>query len=208
MLKAFNWLNWYNAPFSTSKRRGVFMDTALELLPPDYWRWYLTANAPEHSDKAFTWEREFQSAANRDLADVLGNFVNRILKFCETRFEGRVPAGGAPGPLEQKLYADVAAKLADITAQFEAIEIRKTAWWPCAPWCWAMSTWRPRPGRRSRPTRNGGGGRANGAQPDRPLRPGLLLGDPVHGQGHGRGCGREPRAGPGRGPTWRLNSRA
>ena len=32
---------------------------------------------------------------NKDLADVLGNFVNRILKFAETRFGATVPAGGA-----------------------------------------------------------------------------------------------------------------
>jgi methionyl-tRNA synthetase len=126
VLKAFNWLNWYGGKFSTSGKRGVFMDTALELLPADCWRWYLTANAPEHSDTSFTWDI-FQSAVNRDLADVLGNFVNRIAKFCEARFEGVVPAGGEPGPLEHKLYVDVAARLEDLTAQFEAIEIRKTA---------------------------------------------------------------------------------
>ena len=126
VLKAFNWLNWYGEQFSTSRRRGVFMDTALELAPADTWRWYLTAGCPEHSDSAFTREL-FQSAVNRDLADVLGNFVNRIAKFCETRFDGVAPAGGEPGPLEQKLYADVAAQLADLTAQFEAIEIRKSA---------------------------------------------------------------------------------
>ncbi|HEY3799971.1 MAG TPA: methionine--tRNA ligase [Caulobacteraceae bacterium] len=126
VLKAFNWLNWYGSQFSTSRKRGVFMDAALELLPADCWRWYLTANSPEHSDSAFTWE-QFQSAVNRDLADVLGNFVNRIAKFCETRFESAVPDGGEPGPLEAKLYADVAARLADLTAQFEAIEVRKSA---------------------------------------------------------------------------------
>jgi methionyl-tRNA synthetase len=126
VLKAFNWLNWYGGPFSTSKKRGVFMDVALSLLPADYWRWYLIANSPEHSDSAFTWEL-FQSAINRDLADVLGNFVNRVLKFCESRFEGVVPAGGEPGPLEEKLHTAIGARLADITAQFEAIEIRKTA---------------------------------------------------------------------------------
>jgi methionyl-tRNA synthetase len=126
VLKAFNWLNWYGGPFSTSKKRGVFMDAALELLPGDYWRWHLTANSPEHSDSAFTWE-QFQSAINRDLADVLGNFVNRILKFAESRFDSVVPSGGAPGPLEEKLYAAVAEKLADLTAQLEAIEVRKGA---------------------------------------------------------------------------------
>ena len=125
-LKAFNWLNWYGDKFSTSQKRGVFMDTALELLPPDTWRWYLTANAPEGSDTAFTWE-QFQSAVNRDLADVLGNFVNRIIKFAETRFDGVVPAGGEPGPLEQTLFADISAKLDEVTQLFEAMEIRKAA---------------------------------------------------------------------------------
>ena len=95
-LKAFNWLNWYGGKFSTSQKRGVFMDQALEILPADYWRWHLTAYGPEGSDAAFTWE-QFQSTTNKDLADVLGNFVNRILKFTETRFEGVVPAGGVDG---------------------------------------------------------------------------------------------------------------
>ena len=126
MLKAFNWLNWYGGKFSTSSRRGVFMDAALELLPPDLWRWYLTSNSPESSDTAFTWE-QFASAVNRDLADVLGNFVNRILKFAESKFDGVIPDGGAPGPLEEKLFADVSARLADLAEQMEAIEVRKSA---------------------------------------------------------------------------------
>ncbi len=126
MLKAFNWLNWYGGKFSTSNKRGVFMDAALEILPPDLWRWYLTANSPEGSDTAFTWE-QFASAVNRDLADVLGNFVNRILKFNESKFEGVVPEGGEPGPLEEKLFADVSARLADLAEQMDAIEMRKSA---------------------------------------------------------------------------------
>jgi methionyl-tRNA synthetase len=126
MLKAFNWLNWYGGKFSTSQKRGVFMDAAIELLPADLWRWYLTANAPEGSDTAFTWE-QFASAVNRDLADVLGNFVNRIVKFCENKMGGVVPEGGEPGPLEEKLYADVAAQLAELTEQLESIEVRKSA---------------------------------------------------------------------------------
>ena len=126
LLKSFNWLNWYGGKFSTSQGRGVFMDQALELLPADAWRWYLLANSPEGSDTAFTWE-QFATAVNKDLADVLGNFVNRILKFCETRFEGVTPEGGEDGPLEARLHADLGLKLAELTAAFEAIEIRKSA---------------------------------------------------------------------------------
>ncbi|MFJ6023618.1 methionine--tRNA ligase [Brevundimonas sp. NPDC092305] len=125
-LKAFNWLNWYGGKFSTSQKRGVFMDQALELLPADYWRWHLTAYGPEHSDAAFTWE-QFQSTTNKDLADVLGNFVNRIVKFAESKFDGVVPDGGEAGPLEQKLEADLRAGIAEATEQFEAMEFRKAA---------------------------------------------------------------------------------
>ena len=72
------------------------MDQALELLPADYWRWYLMANSPEGSDAGFTWEG-FQAAINSDLANVLGNFVNRITKYARSKFEGQVPAEGQFG---------------------------------------------------------------------------------------------------------------
>jgi methionyl-tRNA synthetase len=126
VLKAFNWLNWYGGKFSTSQRRGVFMDQALGIAPADVWRWYLTANSPEGSDTSFTWE-QFQASTNRDLADVLGNFVNRILKFCETRFDGVVPAGGGPGEIEHRLFAQVSDKLTEITGQMRDLEQRKSA---------------------------------------------------------------------------------
>jgi methionyl-tRNA synthetase len=125
-LKSFNWLNWYGGKFSTSQGRGVFMDAALDIQPADVWRWWLTANAPEGSDTAFTWE-QFAAGVNKDLADVLGNFVNRILKFTETRFDGVVPDGGAPSPLEAQLQETVRAQLGDLTAQMEAFELRKAA---------------------------------------------------------------------------------
>ena len=123
-LKGFNWLDYYGGKFSTSQGRGVFMDQALELLPPDYWRWWICANAPETSDSTFAWE-QFRDQVNADLADVLGNFVNRICKFTETRFDGVVPAGGERGQLEVLLEANVAAKLVEVTEQLEAREFRK-----------------------------------------------------------------------------------
>ena len=125
-LKAFNWLNWYGGKFSTSQGRGVFMDQALELLPADYWRWYLTAYGPEHSDSAFTWE-QFQSAINKDLADVLGNFVNRIVKFTESKFGGVVPEGAPLTDEDRAFQTQINAAIAEATAAFEAMEFRKAA---------------------------------------------------------------------------------
>jgi methionyl-tRNA synthetase len=125
-LKAFNWVTWYGGKFSTSEKRGVFMDQALELLPGDYWRWALMANAPESSDAAFTWEG-FQAMVNADLANVLGNFINRITKFAVAKFEGVVPADGVDGELETGLRADVNVRLSAITAAHEAMDFRRAA---------------------------------------------------------------------------------
>jgi methionyl-tRNA synthetase len=125
-LKAFNWVTWYGGKFSTSGKRGIFMDQALELVSGDYWRWYLMANAPESADAAFTLEG-FQAAVNSDLANVLGNFVNRITKFTGAKFEGVVPAGGNATAVEVELLADVQAKIASITAAHEAMEYRRAA---------------------------------------------------------------------------------
>src|SRR2546423_15516236 len=67
-IKGFNWLNYYGGKFSTSRHYGIFMDAALELLPADYWRYFLIANAPESDDTSFTWEL-FASQVNKDLAE-------------------------------------------------------------------------------------------------------------------------------------------
>ncbi|MEY2496134.1 MAG: methionyl-tRNA synthetase [Verrucomicrobiota bacterium] len=125
-IKGLNWMNYYGGKFSTSGNRGLFMDQALELLPADYWRWYLLANAPESDDSNFTWEH-FQATVNHELADVFGNFVNRIAKFCTARFGGVVPAKGEYGPLEAETTNALEQRLVTLTRLLEALEFRKAA---------------------------------------------------------------------------------
>ena len=102
------------------------MDQALEILPSDYWRWWLLSHAPESSDAEFTWEN-FQTDVNKDLADVLGNFVSRITKFCRSKFSQAVPEGPAYGPREQALIADLTARIADYQTHMDTMEVRKSA---------------------------------------------------------------------------------
>ena len=123
-LKAFNWVTWYGGKFSTSEKRGVFMDQALDIAPSDYWRWHLIANAPEGSDAAFTWE-EFQGSVNSDLANVLGNFVNRITKYAVGKFEGKVPDGGENGEAEDWLLNELQTRIPQLVSYYEAREFRK-----------------------------------------------------------------------------------
>ncbi|TLS46772.1 methionine--tRNA ligase [Streptomyces montanus] len=126
VIKAFNWLNYYGGKFSTSQKRGVFTHDALEILPADYWRYFMMANAPESDDSSFTWEH-FTATVNKDLADTLGNFVNRVLSFSRKRFGDDVPAGGEPGEAEAKLGAEIARLLAEYEEHMEAIQFRKAA---------------------------------------------------------------------------------
>ena len=125
-LKSFNFLNYDGGQFSTSQGRGVFMDQALELLPSDYWRWWLLSHAPENSDSEFTWEN-FQTSVNKDLADVLGNFVSRITKFCRSKFGEAVPEGSAPGADEAALIDALTTRIRAYEANLEAMEVRKSA---------------------------------------------------------------------------------
>jgi methionyl-tRNA synthetase len=123
-VKGFSWLTYYGGKFSTSQQRGVFTDAALEILPADYWRYFLIANAPESDDSSFTWEH-FAGTVNKDLADTLGNFVNRVLTFSAKRFGETVPEGGEPGEAEKKLGAEVARLLAELEEHMEALQYRK-----------------------------------------------------------------------------------
>ncbi len=123
-IKGFNWLNYYGGKFSTSQQRGIFMSDAIEMLPADYWRYYLLANAPESSDTSFTWEG-FAGTANKDLADTLGNFVNRILKFCSSKFGMELPEGGEIGESEVALAAALDKRLAAYNKHMDELQIRK-----------------------------------------------------------------------------------
>ena len=125
-IKGFNWLTYEGGKFSTSQGRGVFMDQALAILPPDYWRWWLLANAPETADTDFNWEA-FQAGVNKDLADVLGNFVSRITKFCRSKFGETVPEGGDWSETETALAAELSRRLTALEGHWDAIELRKAA---------------------------------------------------------------------------------
>jgi len=125
-IKSFNYLNYDGGQFSTSQGRGIFMDQALSILPADYWRWWLLSHAPENSDSEFTWDN-FQASVNKDLSDVLGNFVSRVTKFTRSKFGEVVPEGGIYGEREATLIADIDARLVAYQACMDAIEVRKAA---------------------------------------------------------------------------------
>ncbi|MBT7087885.1 methionine--tRNA ligase [bacterium] len=123
-IKGMSWLTYYGGKFSTSEKRGVFTDQALEVFPADYWRWALMAMIPESDDSSFTWNL-FQDIVNADLANNFGNFVNRTLKFTASKIGETVPEGGEWTEREEKLQTDVNKILADISSYIHQQEFRK-----------------------------------------------------------------------------------
>jgi methionyl-tRNA synthetase len=126
VIKGFHWLTYDGGKFSTSRRRGIFTDAALNELPADLWRWWLIANAPETSDTDFNVAR-FAADVNKDLADVFGNLVNRLVRFIAKEFGARVPVGGTPGEREHALAAEIAERVARLRRHHEALELRQAA---------------------------------------------------------------------------------
>ena len=125
-IKSFNYLNYDGGQFSTSQGRGIFMDQALDILPSDYWRWWLLTHVPENSDSEFTWDN-FQLSINKDLADVLGNFVSRVTKFCRSKFGEEVPETSGLRIIEIELIDELQARINKYQTFLETLEIRKAS---------------------------------------------------------------------------------
>jgi methionyl-tRNA synthetase len=102
-IPAFEFLNFKGGKFSKSKKRALWVHDYLARFPADMARYYLTVIAPETKDTNWTWET-FATRVNTELADVLGNFVNRTLTFSRKRYDGAAPASG-PGPAQGVLDA-------------------------------------------------------------------------------------------------------
>ena len=125
-IKGFNWLLYEGGKFSTSAKRGIFMDVALKIFPADYWRWWLLCNAPENSDTNFTWD-SFQNTINKDLADVLGNFITRVTKFSFAKFGSKIPTNNTYGSLEDKTINELDRLYEEYNNFLKKIEIRKAS---------------------------------------------------------------------------------
>ena len=113
---AAEFLNLEGDKFSTSRNWAVWLHEYLADYPEkiDELKYTLTAIAPESRDSEFTW-KEFQSRVNNELADVLGNFVNRALVLTNKYYEGVVPQLGELKPEDE----GVVQALKDIPTKVE-----------------------------------------------------------------------------------------
>ncbi|KAL3233394.1 Methionine--tRNA ligase, cytoplasmic [Nakaseomyces bracarensis] len=90
-LNTTEYLQYEGGKFSKSRGVGVFGNNAQESgVSPSVWRYYLASVRPESSDAHFSWD-DFVARNNSELLANLGNFVNRLIKFVNAKYNGVVP---------------------------------------------------------------------------------------------------------------------
>lgn len=90
-LNTTEYLQYEGGKFSKSRGVGVFGNNAQDSgVSASVWRYYLASVRPESSDSHFSWD-DFVARNNSELLANLGNFVNRLIKFVEAKYNGVVP---------------------------------------------------------------------------------------------------------------------
>lgn len=89
---ANEFLNLEGDKISTSRNWAVWLHEYLIDFKgkEDVLRYTLSANMPETKDNDFTW-KDFQTKNNSELADIYGNFINRVLVLTNKNYNGIVP---------------------------------------------------------------------------------------------------------------------
>lgn len=107
---AYEFLNLEGDKFSTSRNWAVWLHEYTAAYPDkmDELKYVLTAIAPETKDAEFTW-KEYQTRVNSELADILGNFVNRALVLTQKYYEGKVPQQGELTAYDKEVLAEMQA---------------------------------------------------------------------------------------------------
>lgn len=107
---AYEFLNLEGDKISTSRNWAVWLHEYIASYPDkmDELKYVLTSIAPETKDSEFTW-KEYQVRINSELADILGNFINRALVLTQKYYDGSVPALGALTDYDNQVLAEIKA---------------------------------------------------------------------------------------------------
>lgn len=121
---ANEFLNFEGQKFSKSRGWGIDVRDFLRFFPADTLRYALTVNLPEKSDSDF-YLKDFQARINNELADTVGNFVNRTLAFTEKNFGGQVPKLGALNALDEAMIRNLHEAPERISGFYEQYRFRE-----------------------------------------------------------------------------------
>ena len=99
-----NWILFGEDKMSKSKGNVIYSDDVVESFGVDGARYYLLSEMPLNSDGSITYESLIERY-NSDLANTLGNLVNRSVAMAKKYFNGEIMAPGASEDTDDELKA-------------------------------------------------------------------------------------------------------
>ncbi|MBF7094866.1 methionine--tRNA ligase [Streptococcus sp. HF-1907] len=123
-LVAHGWFVMQDGKMSKSKGNVVYPEMLVERFGLDPLRYYLMRSLPVGSDGTFTPE-DYVGRINYELANDLGNLLNRTVAMINKYFDGEVPAFATATEFDADLTAVVADNLAEYHKQMEAVDYPK-----------------------------------------------------------------------------------
>ena len=107
------WLLFGTDKMSKSKGNVIYADDLVKLLGVDAVRYYLLAEMPHANDGSISYETIIERY-NSDLANTLGNLVNRTIAMTNKYFTGVVPAPTKEEELDGEMKAAAAATVSSV----------------------------------------------------------------------------------------------
>ena len=116
------WLLQGDGKMSKSKGNVIYADDLVDLFGVDAVRYFVLHEMPFENDGVITWELLVERM-NSDLANTLGNLVNRTISMSNKYFGGVVENKGVTEPVDDDLKAVVTATKAKVAAKMEELRV-------------------------------------------------------------------------------------
>lgn len=116
------WLLFGEDKMSKSKGNVIYAEDLIEVFGVDAVRYYLLSEMPHASDGSITYATLIERY-NSDLANTIGNLVNRTIAMQKKYFDGVIQPNDTAEPLDDEVKALAVKTLADVDKCFNEYKI-------------------------------------------------------------------------------------
>ncbi len=116
------WLLQGDGKMSKSKGNVIYADDLVDFFGVDAVRYFVLHEMPFENDGVITWELMVERL-NSDLANTLGNLVNRTISMSNKYFGGVVADKGVTEPVDKELKAVALAAPGKVTEKMEQLRV-------------------------------------------------------------------------------------
>ncbi len=116
------WLLQGDGKMSKSKGNVLYADTLVDFFGVDAVRYFVLHEMPFENDGVISWELMVERM-NSDLANILGNLVNRTISMSNKYFGGEVRNGGASDAVDEDLKNVVLASVKKVESKMNELRV-------------------------------------------------------------------------------------